>query len=93
MIKDDEVYQLYVAADHRGTGVAAALLGDAEARLAGNGIPTAWLGCAIGNARAARFYEKQGWRLAGNIVEALEIPDGTFALEVWRYEKALRERA
>lgn len=53
---------------------AAALIGDAEARLAERGVETAWLACAIGNHRAARFYEKSA---------------GIFPLEVWRYEKRL----
>ena len=91
MIKDDELYQLYVSADARGTGVAAALLADAEARLATTGVATAWLACAIGNERAARFYEKSGWRLAGNMINELDTPDGLYPLEVWRYEKDLAE--
>lgn len=93
VIKDDELYQLFVAASARGTGVAAALIDDAEARLAARGVETAWLACAIGNDRAARFYEKRGWRRAGTVVSQLETPAGIFALEVWRYEKSLREGA
>jgi len=89
IVKDDELYQLYVSATVRGTGVAAALIADAEARLAQSGVPTAWLACAIGNQRAARFYEKHGWRRAGTMVSQLETPDGLFPLEVWRYEKLL----
>ena len=89
LLKDDELYQLYVSAAARGTGVAAALIGDAEARLAERGVETAWLGCAIGNERAARFYEKCGWHRARTIVSDLETTNGTFRLEVWRYEKRL----
>jgi GNAT superfamily N-acetyltransferase len=89
IVKDDELYQLYVSADARGTGVAAALLADAEASLATAGVATAWLACAIGNERAARFYEKSGWRLAGNMINELDTPDGLYPLEVWRYEKNL----
>jgi GNAT superfamily N-acetyltransferase len=85
----DELYQLFVAADARGTGIAAALVADAEAVMAVAGIETAWLACAIGNERAARFYEKQGWRRVGNQVSRLPVPDGIFELEVWRYEKRL----
>src|SRR4051812_15834136 len=52
MVKGDELYQLYVSAQSRGTGVAAALTADAEARIAGAGYDVAWLACAIGNERA-----------------------------------------
>jgi RimJ/RimL family protein N-acetyltransferase len=62
---------------------------DAEARLTAAGVQTAWLACAIGNLRAARFYEKCGWTRVGTIVSRLETPEGIFPLEVWRYEKRL----
>jgi ethanolamine ammonia-lyase small subunit len=91
MVKGDELYQLYVSALERGSGVAAALLADAEAQLAAMGNETAWLACAIGNERAKRFYEKHGWRCAGTMTSQLDTPDGLFPLEVWRYEKALLE--
>jgi ribosomal protein S18 acetylase RimI-like enzyme len=93
LLKDDELYQLYVSAQARGSGVAAALIADAEARLAERGIETAWLGCAIGNERAARFYEKCGWHRARTVVSDLETTNGIFRLEVWRYEKALKRPA
>jgi ribosomal protein S18 acetylase RimI-like enzyme len=93
MIHEDELYQLYVSSRARGTGVAAALLADGEARLAAGGIATAWLACAIGNQRAARFYEKCGWRRVGNMINRLDTPDGIFPLEVWRYEKRLVSNA
>ena len=89
IVKVDELYQLFVAAEARGTGVAAALMTDAEARLAARGVRTAWLACAIGNRRAARFYEKCGWRLAGTMINQCETANGTFPLEVWRYEKSM----
>src|SRR5688572_8808982 len=43
MTKDDELYQLYVAADARGTGVAKHLIAEVEERLASEGVQTAWL--------------------------------------------------
>lgn len=89
ILKGDELYQLYVSAPARGSGVAAALVADAEARLAANGVPTAWLACAIGNARAARFYEKCGWQRVGTMTYQAETSDGAIPLEVWRYEKPL----
>jgi GNAT superfamily N-acetyltransferase len=91
-IRDDELYQLFVSAKARGTGVAAALIADAEARLLERGVETAWLACAIGNERAARFYEKCGWRRVGTMVSELQTPEGPFPLEVWRYEKSLTRR-
>ena len=90
MVKDDELYQLFVAASARGSGAAAALVADAEAQLAAAGVETAWLACAIGNERAARFYEKCGWRRTGTVTSRLETPAGEFLLDVWRYEKDLR---
>jgi ribosomal protein S18 acetylase RimI-like enzyme len=89
IVEGDELYQLFVAAQARGSGVAAALIDDAEASMAAAGIATAWLACAIGNQRAARFYEKRGWCRAGNMVSRLPIPGGVFELEVWRFEKRL----
>jgi GNAT superfamily N-acetyltransferase len=92
MIKGDELYQLYVSAAARGAGVAAALLSEAEARLAANGVETTWLACAIGNQRAARFYEKCGWKCVGEMINRLDTPKGEFQLPVWRYEKRLSPR-
>lgn len=89
IVKGDELYQLYVSAESRGTGAAAALLADAEVRLAKRGIGTAWLACAVGNERAARFYEKFGWRRTGSVSYEAETSIGTFPLEVWRYERSL----
>jgi ribosomal protein S18 acetylase RimI-like enzyme len=87
--KGAELYQLYVSPEGRGLGLAAALILDAEARLRDDGVPRAWLGCAIGNERAAKFYVKRGWTRTGTVIEQLEVAGGTFPLEVWRYEKTL----
>jgi ribosomal protein S18 acetylase RimI-like enzyme len=89
ILKGDELYQLFVSAPSRGSGVATALIADAEARLADSGVRTAWLACAIGNERAARFYQKRGWHRVGTMINLAETASGTFALEVWRYEKSL----
>jgi GNAT superfamily N-acetyltransferase len=90
MLKDDELYQLFVAESSRGTGVAKALIADAEDRLRALGFTTAWLACAIGNDRAARFYEKSGWHRAATVDYHAETPTGTLLLQVWRYEKPLQ---
>jgi GNAT superfamily N-acetyltransferase len=88
-LKGAELYQFYVSSGARGSGIAAVLMADAEARLRERHVHTAWLACAIGNDRAARFYEKCGWLRAGTVADHVEIPGGTFALDVWRYEKSL----
>lgn len=93
IVKADELYQLYVSASARGSGAAAALIADAEAHLSSQGVETVWLACAIGNERAAKFYERCGWRRAGTMINHLETPAGEFLLEVWRYEKHLQRPA
>lgn len=89
LIKGDELNQFYLAAEARGSGAAGVLMADAEIRLAEAGLSTVWLACAIGNARAARFYEKSGWTLAREEVVPTETSAGPFPLKVWRYEKRL----
>ena len=90
MTKGAELHQLYVSTAARGSGLAATLILDAEARLREGGVHRSWLACAIGNVRAARFYEKHGWTRTGIVIEHLETGTGTFPLEVWRYEKSLQ---
>jgi GNAT superfamily N-acetyltransferase len=90
LLKGAELYQFYVSSHARGSGVAAVLMADAEARLRERNVHTAWLACAIGNDRAARFYEKCGWLRTGTVIDDVEVPGGTFALEVWRYEKSFQ---
>jgi GNAT superfamily N-acetyltransferase len=90
ILRGAELYQLYVSSDVRGSGAAAVLIADAEARLREEGVDTATLSCAVGNDRAARFYEKCGWSRTGTVTDDVVVPSGTFPLEVWRYEKSLR---
>jgi GNAT superfamily N-acetyltransferase len=88
-LKGTELYQFYISANARGSGVAAVLMADAEVHLRER-AHIAWLACAIGNDRAARFYEKCGWQRTGTITEDVVVPGGRFPLQVWRYEKGLR---
>ncbi|RXT39036.1 GNAT family N-acetyltransferase [Bradyrhizobium betae] len=92
-LKGDELYQLFVSAEAHGSGVAAALIAEAEARLAARGVELAWLACAVGNMRAARFYEKSGWRNAGTFVMLSETSNGPFPVDQWRFEKRLTRLA
>lgn len=87
--KGDELYQLYLSEEARGTGAAAALLADAEARFSTGGVKVAWLACAVGNDRAARFYEKSGWQRMGTERIEVDTSEGPFPLEIWRFEKPL----
>ena len=88
-VRGRELHQFFVARQARGTGLAGALLDDAEDRLRGDGVVLAFLTCAIGNERAARFYAKRGWHRAATVVDTLDTIAGPFELEVWRYEKRL----
>jgi NAD(P)-dependent dehydrogenase (short-subunit alcohol dehydrogenase family)/GNAT superfamily N-acetyltransferase len=85
-VHDDEVEQLYVARAARGTGVAAALLTHAEHTIAGRS-DTAWMAVVAGNARARRFYARQGWQDAGSFDYAAEVEGGTMPVPARRYEK------
>lgn len=90
LLKGAELYQFYVSSNARGSGIARILMADAEMRLREADVHIAWLACAIGNDRAARFYEKCGWSRTGTVTDDVEVPGGTFPLQVWRYEKSLR---
>ena len=77
MVSDDEMEQVYVAAGHRGSGVAAILLTEAARRVAANGHGRAWLAVATGNARARRFYERSGWSDEGGfdyVADEITVP-------------------
>ena len=85
-VQDDEVEQLYVDASLRGSGVAPALLRHGEGVIAVR-HPRAWLAVAVGNARARRFYARQGWSDAGDLAYAAETAAGSISVPWRRYEK------
>jgi GNAT superfamily N-acetyltransferase len=89
MVGGDEVEQVFVAAGHRGAGVAGRLLHEAERQVAAAGHDVARLAVVPGNARARRFYERSGWRDERGF--DLEISDGgtTIAVPCRRYVKAV----
>ncbi|MFE7166313.1 GNAT family N-acetyltransferase [Streptomyces sp. NPDC057616] len=89
MVVEDEVEQLYVAAAHRGSGVAGALLACAERLGWEQGHERVWLAVATGNARARRFYERQGWVDEGAFGYPAEGPDGPIPVPCHRYVKPL----
>ena len=90
MVVGDETEQVYVAAAHRGKGVADALLAEAERQVRQNGHDVAWLAVVAGNARARAFYERMGWRDEGGFDYEAAVEDGTtVAVPCRRYVKAL----
>jgi GNAT superfamily N-acetyltransferase len=89
MVVGDEVEQVYVGSAYRGTGVADALLGEAERQVLDGGHATAWLAVVAGNARARAFYERKGWSDEGAFDYAAATEDGTVAVPCRRYVKGL----
>ncbi len=67
MVVGDEVEQVYVDRAHRGGGVAAVVLAEGERQVRAGGHDQPWLAVVAGNARARRFYERQGWADTGPI--------------------------
>ena len=89
MVVGDEVEQLFVAPDHHGSGVAAALLAESERQVAER-YDVAWLAVVVGNARARRFYEKHGWTDAGDLPYEVSAAGTTYISPCRRYEKRVR---
>ncbi|HZJ56021.1 MAG TPA: GNAT family N-acetyltransferase [Myxococcaceae bacterium] len=88
-VHDDELEQLYVAASARGGGVAAALLRHGEKVIAAQ-YRRAWLAVAVGNARARRFYDREGWSDVAALDYAAETATGPVLVPCRRYEKLVR---
>ncbi len=91
-VHGDEVEQVHVSAAHRGSGIATDLLSDGEHRVAAAGHSEAWLAVVAGNARALRFYERQGWSDAGPLDYWTDTAEGPVLVPVRRYVKRLVDR-
>jgi ribosomal protein S18 acetylase RimI-like enzyme len=89
VVHDDEVDQVYVSGQHRGTAVAPALLAEAERLVAAAGFSQAWLAVVGGNARARRFYERHGWIDGGLFDHVAPGLDGTITVPAHRYLKSV----
>jgi GNAT superfamily N-acetyltransferase len=87
MVVGDEVEQVYVSRDHRGSGIAGVLLAEAEQQIKANGHAEAWLAVATGNARARRFYERSGWADAGAFDYPATTDSGPIPVPCHRYTK------
>ena len=60
MVADDEAEQVYVSSRHRGTGVADALLAEAERQVRANGHEVAWLAVVEGQRARAIVLRADG---------------------------------
>lgn len=89
MVVGDEVEQVYVSRQHRGSGVAAVLLAEAERLVEAGGHDLAWLAVAPGNARARRFYERNGWTDEGVFDYPAASSGGPVPVPCHRYVKRL----
>ncbi|MBP2184665.1 GNAT family N-acetyltransferase [Amycolatopsis magusensis] len=89
MVVGDEVEQVYVSSQHRGSGIAKLLLAEAERLVAANGHRGAWLAVVAGNVRARRFYERRGWTDEGPFDHAAPHEDGPIPTPAHRYTKPL----
>ena len=90
MVVGDEVEQVYVSAAHRGSGLAAVLLAEAERLGAAGGHRIAWLAVVPGNARARRFYERCGWADEGRFDYPATHGDQVIPVPCHRYTKHVR---
>jgi GNAT superfamily N-acetyltransferase len=90
MVVDDEVEQVYVAAAHRGSGVADELLADAERRIREGGASSR-LARSRGRQRpraAVLRAARLGWTTV-RLSYAAEGPDGAIDVQAQRYVKDL----
>lgn len=88
-LRDNELYQLFLDRSLRGSGAADVLMQDVELQLRERGHRDIYLDCAVGNDRAARFYDKRGWSNVGPRAIEVETTAGPFPLTVLRFEKRL----
>lgn len=87
-VHDDEIEQIYVAESARGSGTADALLRHGEQAIAAR-FDRAWLAVAPGNARARRFYARNGWTDGGGFDYTAQIAEGLMPVPCRRYQKSV----
>ncbi len=80
-IKGNEIYQMYVDPNARGTGAASRLMADGLARISAVGYNEARLDVIPQNPRAIAFYEKTGWQQRGLETVLLDTLGAPFPLD------------
>jgi GNAT superfamily N-acetyltransferase len=78
------LWQLFVRAPWWGSGLASALLAEALRETASRGFTTIRLFTPASQARARRFYEREGWAAAGEPFD-----DADFGLPLVEYRRAI----
>jgi FAD/FMN-containing dehydrogenase len=94
VVDGDELEQVYVAPEHRGTGAGAFLLAAAEETVRLAGHHRAWLAVVASNERARRFYATHGWVDEGPFVHHADAGEGrTVDVPCHRYTKVVGDDA
>lgn len=88
-VHEDELEQLFVAAEARGTDVARSLLAAGCDAIAAADHPVAWLAVVAGNARARAFYAREGWVDSGDLAYEASTEEGPITIPTRRYERRL----
>ena len=87
-----ELYMINVAPSAWGRGVASALLSTCVNELAAFGHREAILWVLRQNARARRFYQREGWTQEGDRRDTISENGFTFEVDELRYVRALPRR-
>ena len=90
-VADDELEQIFISKNYRGTGLANELLQAGEDKLYQNGQTDVYLVVIAGNDRAIKFYKKSGWNLKAIVTYQAQIPGGEFPLECMKFTKNLHQ--
>jgi GNAT superfamily N-acetyltransferase len=85
----DLLGQLFVAESDQGQGIGRGLLLGAEIRMHEEGTKLAHLHCLVGNSRARRFYERNGWSLKSLESSPVESMEGPKKVAYWVMVKGL----
>lgn len=89
VVEKDEIAQLFVGEEARGTGLAGELIARGLGIIKSAGFDRAWLCAVVGNERALRFYEKRGFAETGRRDYQAATPDGPFPVPCVYFERTL----